>query len=379
MPSHLPDRVLHIVASVIAKTNREHPADSILRTELRNAKGISRYDGSLISDTVFAYYRWLGWLDQKATIQEQLGRAVELDDLFQKNPASISDAELVRAVPEWAATQVKVSPEWLRTLQIKPRLWLRARLGQGRGLAESLGESWVGDGPFADALRYEGEEDLFRTPEFHAGKFELQDISSQIVGLICNPQPGETWWDACAGEGGKALHLCDLMRNKGLLWASDRVEWRLKKLKLRAARASLFNYRVVLWDGSAKPPTETKFDGILVDAPCSGLGTWQRNPHARWTLTPEDVLELAEVQKRLLTNVVASLKPGAKLIYSVCTLTSAETDQVMHTITEQFSELEPMPISNPSRPESPATTGLWLWPQDVQGNGMFICAWRKRK
>src|SRR5436305_4189145 len=82
----------------------------------------------------------------------------------------------------------------------------------------------------ANILRYDGEEDLFRTPEFHAGEFEIQDICSQLVGLLCAPKPGETWWDACAGEGGKTLHLSDLMENKGLIWACDRAEWRLQKL-----------------------------------------------------------------------------------------------------------------------------------------------------
>ncbi len=218
----------------------------------------------------------------------------------------------------------------------------------------------------------------FGRPEFHAGEFELQDISSQVVGLVCNPQPGETWWDACAGEGGKMLHLCDLMRNKGLVWASDRAMWRLQKLKRRAARARVFNYRAALWDGGNKLPTKTKFDGILVDAPCSGLGTWQRNPQARWTMTAGDVEELGAVQKQLLANAVPVLKPGGRLIYSVCTLTRAETVEVAEAITKQFAELKPMMLKNPLRPEVAATNLLWIWPQEVEGNGMFICSWEKQ-
>lgn len=366
-----------VATKVIGKANREHPADTVLRFELKNAKGISRKDAGIISETVFAYYRWFGWIDQKAPMQEQFDRAVELDKEFQNTPESISDAELWKAVPEWVAEQMDVSSEWLRMLQTKPKLWLRARVGQGRSLAERLGDSWVGEGPLADTVQYQGTEDLFRTAEFHAGEFELQDISSQIVGLVCNAQPGETWWDACAGEGGKALHLCDLMRNKGLLWASDRVEWRLKKLKLRAARAKVFNYRAALWDGGVKLPTKTKFDGILVDAPCSGLGTWQRNPQSRWTTTAEDVRELSEVQKTLLSNASVSLKPGGRLIYSVCTLTKVETVEVMNAITQKFPELKLLEFSNPASPSAQTASNLFLWPQEVQGNGMFICAWQK--
>ncbi len=166
-------------------------------------------------------------------------------------------------------------------------------------LAEELGDCRVfGEGRLADTLEYRGRSDLFRTRHFHAGEFEVQDLNSQAVGLICGPQPGETWWDACAGEGGKTLHLSDLMENRGLIWASDRAAWRLAKLKRRAARAGVFNYRAVTWDGGPRLPTKTKFDGVLVDAPCSGIGTWHRNPHARWTTTAEDVKELSEVQQQ---------------------------------------------------------------------------------
>lgn len=373
----LPSSLMRLTAEVIKKSSREHPADAVLRTELRNAKGLSRAESKLISETVFAYYRWLGWLDQKSSIENQLEHAIELDDAFQKNPETISDAELRRAIPEWVSQHARISPEWLRSLQLKPKLWLRARVGQGRQLAGRLGDCHPGNGRLADALHYSGTEDLFRTPEFHAGDFELQDISSQIVGLVCDPEPGGTWWDACAGEGGKALHLCDLMRNKGLLWASDRAEWRLKKLKLRAARAKLFNYRVAAWDGGGKLPTKTKFDGVLVDAPCSGLGTWQRNPQARWTTTSADVDELAEVQKKLLANVATALKPGGRLVYSVCTLTDAETNEVADAITTQFPDLQPLKFSNPARPQEEPASRLFLWPQEVKGNGMFICAWQK--
>jgi 16S rRNA (cytosine967-C5)-methyltransferase len=232
-----------------------------------------------------------------------------------------------------------------------------------------------------EALVYEGEEDLFRTPEFHAGEFEIQDLSSQAVGILCAPKPGETWWDACAGEGGKLLHLSDLMQNKGLIWASDRAEWRLKKLKRRTARAKVFNYRAALWDGGAKLPTKTKFDGVLVDAPCSGVGTWQRNPQARWTTTMNDVSELSAIQKSLLAHAAPGVKPGGKLIFSVCTLTRAETTEVVDDFNAKFAAaFDPMPLKQIPEGQSlltPAATKT-IWPQDLGGNGMFIASWRRK-
>lgn len=254
---------------------------------------------------------------------------------------------------------------------------------QGGALAEKLRFVETPAPPvLPEALVYDGEADLFKTPEFHAGAFEIQDIASQAVGWLCAPQAGETWWDACAGEGGKTLHLSDLMQNKGLIWASDRAAWRLQKLKRRAARAEVFNYRATLWDGGVRLPTKTKFDGVLVDAPCSGIGTWQRNPHARWTTEAKDVEELAEVQGKLLENVAKAVKPGGKLIYSVCTLTRRETVGVVENFNRTQPEFEPMVLSLPGADVSqrlltPAAT-VTLWPQDWGGNGMFLAGWRKR-
>ncbi|HWZ94379.1 MAG TPA: RsmB/NOP family class I SAM-dependent RNA methyltransferase [Opitutaceae bacterium] len=226
------------------------------------------------------------------------------------------------------------------------------------------------------ALRYAGEKDLFRTPEFQAGAFEIQDLASQFVGHACAPQPGETWWDACAGAGGKTLHLADLMQNRGLVWASDRSARRLTALKQRTARAKIFNYRTALWDGSARLPTKTKFDGILLDAPCSGVGTWQRNPHARWTTTPNDVSELAAIQLQLLNHAASALKPGGRLIYSVCTLTRSETTAVAEAFATAHPELEPQPLFG-SGSEAPSSQ-LTILPHEINANGMFIAGWKRR-
>jgi 16S rRNA (cytosine967-C5)-methyltransferase len=307
---------------------------------------------------------------------DQVDHALKLAARFQKDSSLIAiDVLRGKAVPEWAAAEVEASDEWFRALQRNPNLWLRAKRGQGNALVNKLGHSEVAFLP--DALRYDGMEDLFRAPEFHAGEFELQDVSSQAVGFICDPKPGETWWDACAGEGGKLLHLSDLMENKGLIWASDRAGWRLKHLKRRAGRAKAFNYRAALWDGTAKPPTKTKFDGVLVDAPCSGVGTWQRNPHARWTTTLQDVQELAAIQKQLLANVATSVKPGGKLIYAVCTLTRSETTEVAESFGRQFPDFKPMEVVNPLKPQLAASSQIWIWPQDAGGNGMFVAAWKR--
>jgi 16S rRNA (cytosine967-C5)-methyltransferase len=271
-----------------------------------------------------------------------------------------------------------VTGPFARSLQTEPPLWLRARPGGGKDLAAKLGDCRVqGDGVQADTLQYLGTKDLFRTAEFHSGEFELQDLSSQAVGWLCAPRPAQTWWDACAGEGGKTLHLSALMQNNGLIWASDRAAWRLQKLKRRAARAGVFNYRSALWDGGTRLPTKTQFDGILIDAPCSGVGTWHRNPHARWTTSLDDVRELSGLQLQLLRHAAPALKPGGKLVYAVCTLTRSETTEVAAGFERMAPELMALTLTNPLEPALAQQSQISLWPQNLGGSGMFVAAWSR--
>ncbi len=400
-------------ARVLDTITPELPADAALRKYFIHARRVGPREKRAISQAVFTYFRWLKWLDLKQSVQKQVAEALALQDRFNKNPASIKPETLaVRAIPEWSRAEIDWPADSLRQLQKNPSLWLRARPGTAHKLAAQLGNSevisaskspttsatghWslVTGHSSCDAVRFSGPQDLFLTPEFHAGAFEIQDLASQLVGLAAAPLPGQTWWDTCAGEGGKSLHLADQMLNKGVLWASDRSERRLQTLKKRFARAKLFNVRVAPWDGSAKLPTKTKFDGILVDAPCSGTGTWQRNPHARWTASQNDVTELAAIQRSLLDNVAGSLKPGGRLIYAVCTLTKSETTDIANAFTAAHPELEPAPVfpnagqNSANKPASPACavgetdlyseTQAFLWPHQLDANGMFIAAWKKR-
>jgi 16S rRNA (cytosine967-C5)-methyltransferase len=370
-------RVLSFAEQVVRKADLDHPADSVLRSELKTQRVLSGTEPGEVTRAVFCFFRWLGWLQREQPPRDQILHACELSQRFDKHPESFSDAELVsRVVPSWVQKEIDVTPGFARAIQSEPDLWLRARQGKGPAVARKLQDCRVfGSGPLANTLAYQGRRDLFRTEEFHAGDFEVQDISSQAVGLVCGPRSGESWWDACAGEGGKLLHLSDLMKNKGLIWASDRAEKRLRWLKRRAARAQVFNYRTAVWDGGPKLPTRTKFDGILVDAPCSGTGTWQRNPHARWTVRMKDIEELRDLQLRLLVNCSLALKPGGKLVYSVCSLTRTETTEVVKAFERSRPDFGPLVMENPLALDAPPSDRLMLWPQDFGGNGMFIKAW----
>ncbi len=406
----MPDSAtLSRAARLVALITPRDTADAVLRRELASRRDLDPDRRRAIARAVAVYFRWLGWLDPADPPQRRVAAALALQTRFDADLAAIKEAALAaRAVPAWTWDEVDLTAAggrgpWLRQLQRDPPLWIRVRrkftatlprsLGNcASAVVAGLGEPGSPPGsatPATSAFRYTGPRDLFLTEDFRAGRFEIQDLSSQLVGHACAPQPGEMWWDACAGEGGKTLHLAELMENRGLIWASDRSVRRLQVLKERAARAQVFNYRTAAWTGGPHPPTRTRFDGILVDAPCSGVGTWQRHPHARWSASPHDVRELAAVQRQLLEHVAGSLKPGGRLIYAVCTLTRSETTAIAAGFSAAHPDFEPaLVFATPRQPSAnpPALaselcplSSVMLWPQELNANGMFIAAWRRKQ
>jgi len=411
---------LNRAVRILGLISPRDPVDTVLRRELAPRRDLSPGERRGIVKAIAAYFRWLGWLDSHPSPQRRVETALELQARFDSNPAAFKpEALAARAVPEWLAAEMDAVPhDWLRQLQRDPALWIRVRQRFVDSLPPALGDcvaatvAGVGDpypstiGPRpspliphpSTAFRYTGTLDLFLTAPFQQGQFEIQDLASQLVGHACAPAAGETWWDACAGEGGKTLHLADLMQNKGLIWASDRSVRRIDVLKKRAARAEVFNYRTVPWNGGPQPPTKTRFDGVLVDAPCSGVGTWQRHPHARWTVSPADIRELAGIQQQMLEHVAGSVKPGGRLVYSVCTLTRAETTNVVLQFSAAHPEFVPAPVfpeaagrqAEARRQESEGRkplaldsglcppTSISLWPHELNANGMFIAVWRRQ-
>lgn len=371
----------HVIALEVVREcyDSEVPADRLLKERLRDAQ-FGPGTGALAARLVFSWFRWHSFLRDAEPSPESLLHTLDLADRYATEPARFDASALVDgAVPGWLSQHMEVHEGFVRALQREPVIWLRARPGSARELAAQLPPGVLRDAPagLPDALRYTGAEDLFRSAPFNKGRFEIQDIASQAVGVVCTPRPGETWWDACAGEGGKTLHLADLMHNRGLLWASDRSAARLAVLRRRAARAGIFNYRTVAWEGGARPPTRTMFDGVLVDAPCSGVGTWQRNPHARWTTGPADVRELAVIQQGLLDTAAGSVKPGGRLVYAVCTLTRDETTAVAAAFAKAHPDFEPAPFADPFAPGgAPVPQATWE-PQLTGGNGMFVAVWRR--
>lgn len=176
-----------------------------------------------------------------------------------------------------------------------------------------------------DALLVTGKPNLFKLDLFKLGFFELQDVSSQHVARFLNVKPGDKVIDACAGAGGKSLHLAALMQNKGKIISMDVEDWKLTELKKRAARAGAGNIETVLIAGDATIKNLSgKADKLLLDVPCSGLGVLKRNPDSKWKLTPEFINSVIKLQQQILNTYSVMLKPGGVLVYATCSILPAE-------------------------------------------------------
>ncbi|WP_094560668.1 16S rRNA (cytosine(967)-C(5))-methyltransferase [Synechococcus sp. 8F6] len=175
--------------------------------------------------------------------------------------------------------------------------------------------------------------ELRALPGYAEGHWCVQDRAAQAVGLLLAPLPGERILDACAAPGGKSTHLAELMGDHGEVWAVDRSEGRLRRVGVNAARLGLQSIHTLAADAAAlaadKPEWRGSFDRILLDAPCSGLGTLARHADARWRITPEAIAELVLLQRQLLEALLPLLKPGGQVVYATCTVHPAENAELL--------------------------------------------------
>lgn len=177
------------------------------------------------------------------------------------------------------------------------------------------------------ALRLIGSAgSIQKLPGFREGWWTVQDSSAQLVSHLLDPQPGEVVIDACAAPGGKTTHIAELMADKGKIWACDRTPSRLRKLQENSQRLNLQSIQVYTGDSRHSPQFQNTADRVLLDAPCSGLGTMHRHADARWRQTPESVRELSVLQKEFITHTSNFVKLGGVLVYATCTLHPAENE-----------------------------------------------------
>ncbi len=178
--------------------------------------------------------------------------------------------------------------------------------------------------------------DIFKSKAFSEGQFEIQDASSQLVAPFLDVEPGMRVVDACAGHGGKTLHLGCLMKNKGKIIALDNADWKLDELMKRSARAglSIIETRTITTTKVVKR-LKDKADRVLLDVPCSGLGVLRRNPDSKWRLTPEKIQEIKTLQAYILDKYTQMVKPGGKFVYSTCSILPSENSKQIQAFIER--------------------------------------------
>ena len=195
---------------------------------------------------------------------------------------------------------------------------------------------------FPDALVLERRQNIFRLPQFKSGYFEMQDAASQAVSRFLEIQPGMRVIDACAGSGGKSLHLSALLQNKGRVLALDLEKWKLDELKKRAARGGATNVETKVIESSKtiKRLAESA-DRLLLDVPCSGMGVLRRNPDAKWKLSTTFIDKVKQAQQEILQKYCDMLKPGGLMVYSTCSLlpseNRAQVDQFLQSKGDQYT------------------------------------------
>lgn len=231
------------------------------------------------------------------------------------------------------------------------------------------------------ALRLSGSVgSVTALPGFEEGHWMVQDSSAQLVGHLLSPQPGETVIDACAAPGGKTAHLAELMENTGVIWACDRTASRLRKLKQNAKRLGLKNIRIHEGDSTHQPQFEKRADRVLLDVPCSGLGTLHRHADARWRQNPEAIAGLVELQKKLLNHTATWVKPGGMLVYATCTLNPQENEQVIEAFLRANShwQIAPPALESPIRAYTTEQGWCKVWPQRSHQDGFFMARLKRR-
>ena len=238
-----------------------------------------------------------------------------LDELGVKELGKEWDAEL-SALNEEARVVLRVN-----TLKVS-RIELQSQLNDDENIHTEAPPE------FPDALILEERQNIFTRQQFKDGLFEVQDAGSQVIAPFLKPEPGMRVIDACAGGGGKTLHLAALMKNKGRIIAMDTEAWKLDELKKRARRAGAGNIEPrVIESSKTIKRLENSADRLLLDVPCSGLGVIKRNPDAKWKLTPEFIERVKELQQHILVDYSTMVKPGGLMVYSTCSLLPSENEK----------------------------------------------------
>jgi 16S rRNA (cytosine967-C5)-methyltransferase len=300
----------------------------------------------------------------------QKNKGLDATQLLQRIKTTKSSRALRESVPDWldAQGEKELGTRWepvLVALNKKPELFIRVNSLKTTAKEllvilrkEGIAAEAIDGNP--DALFIKEKINVFKLPSFNAGLFEVQDAASQMVSRILDPHPGMRVVDACAGEGSKTLHLAALLQNQGKIIAMDTQEWRLRELRKRAAKAGVDTIETRLITSSkVYKRIKGTADRLLLDVPCSGLGTLRRNPDIRWKLTVKDLERLRSLQQELLEKYCTLLKPLGTMVYSVCSILPSEGEEQIQRFLKNHAEFRPLDEKR-TWPDTDRTDGFYI-------------------
>ena len=397
------------------------PADGVVSTFFRKHRALGHRERHALAETTYAVLRrrllfqhlaqsgagplerrlaLLGWqggeslLKAAATPAEQdwlaRARAIDVATLPEK---------LRHNLPDWVAGPLKQALGedgfWALVASLEQAAPLDLRVNTLRAKRDEVRAGLAAEGIEAEptpyspwGLRIAGKPALQRLELFTRGDVEVQDEGSQLLALLTGARRGEMVVDFCAGAGGKTLALGALMRNTGRLYAFDVSGHRLEALKPRLARSGLSNVypaQIAHERDERIKRLAGKIDRVLVDAPCSGLGTLRRNPDLKWRQSPQAVQELSAKQAAILASAARLLKPGGRLVYATCSLLATENEAVAAAFTAEQPAFAPLPaaqVLQQAGVEGADTLcsgdALRLWPHRHATDGFFAAVWERR-
>lgn len=398
----------------------QHPADGIVSDFFRQHRTLGQRERHTLAETTYTVLRQrllFAHLAQsgKGEIERRLAllawqgnegflRAAMTDTeqqwLAQVNlvDRSALPEKLRHNLPEWLSTTLQASMGdafWPLVNAMNVSAPLDLRVNAFKAKRDDVIKAFKAEGVEAVAtpysplgLRIHGKPALHKLDVFMRGDVEVQDEGSQLLALMLGAKRGEMVMDFCAGAGGKTLALGAEMRNTGRLYAFDTSGHRLASLKPRLARSGLSNVfpaQIAHERDERIKRLAGKLDRVLVDAPCTGLGTLRRNPDLKWRQTPQAVLELGVKQAAILASASRLVKPGGRLVYATCSLLEAENEVIAQAFTAangaQFKVMPALDALNRAHVSDAETLVrgdfLRLWPHQHATDGFFAAVWER--
>ena len=416
-----PKALLDACAELVRLTLQfNHPADAVVSRFFRDNRHLGPRERATLSETVFQVLRKkllfehmarsgsgakerrlaiLGFAGPRDFVKSALNDTEKkwLDMCDSVKPTDLM-SQHIHNLPDWLAKPLKEQvgdtfEALAQSLQTPGTLDLRVNaLNEKRSEVQ---KELTAAGIFSEAtpyspwgLRLQGKPSLAKVKAFERGAIEVQDEGSQLLALLLDAHRGEMVVDFCAGAGGKTLAIGAAMRNTGRLYAMDTSGHRLDALKPRLARSQLSNVHPAAIAHERDDRVKRlagKIDRVLVDAPCSGLGTLRRNPDLKWRQKPEGIAEVAATQTAILESAARLLKSGGRLVYATCSVLPQENEDIANAFTLAHPDFVLLPVSEElSRLKVPDAESLCtgpflrLWPHRHGTDGFFAAVWIRK-